>query len=109
MSAFPACIELGAVLRDLPKNYRHLGIIAQINVAYRWGYANRLWRKSDAVKLALEAKMDSVVGSGKGHRSSKRAAMIETQQWYDDNQLTEAEIDALAEDHAVNVRDYHNA
>lgn len=92
MSAFPACIELGTVLRDLPNHYRDLGIIAQINVAYRYRYANQLWRKSEAVRLAVEARMDSAAGSGKGMKAGRRAARLKS--------LREAEM-ALADEMAA--------
>lgn len=75
-NAVPAGMELATVLRDLPDYWRRDGILVQINRAFAYGYANPLWPKAQAVRLAFRANMEAAVARGKGYKAGRRSAQI---------------------------------
>jgi hypothetical protein len=64
--------------------------------------ADRLFvtSKAAAVTLIVQANMERAAQWGHGNRAAKRAAHIETAQWFDSRPLTGADLDAMAEQHA---------
>lgn len=66
-------IETSTLLRRLPPEYRSDGLVTAIQAAYRYGYANTLWSKKEAVGVVFREVMESAMAFGKGHRAQRRA------------------------------------
>lgn len=69
-------MALACVLKRLPPCYRTPHAILSIELAYAYGYADRLWTRCDAVWLAMLAAFESVEGRGNGNRAKRRAANL---------------------------------
>lgn len=73
---FPASITLGAILRDVPDFYQSSHRIAEIQNAYRFGYANLLWPKAGAVFAYFRTAMETYEARGHGNKAQRRVLHI---------------------------------
>lgn len=69
-------LELGTILRRLPLCFYEKGRIPAIRSAYANGYANRLWSRGSAVRIAFLANMESAQAHGNGNRFKRRAGIM---------------------------------
>lgn len=68
-------LELGTILRRLPLCFYEKGRIPAIRSAYANGYANRLWPRAEAVRVAFLANMESAEAHGNGNKAKRRAGV----------------------------------
>lgn len=78
MNTIPAVLELAAALCNLPDFWHTDHPILNVQRAYAYGYANRLWPKEWAARLAFRAAMEATQARGKGSRAARREADILT-------------------------------
>ena len=91
-------LELGTLLRRVPSCWRTMHPIRDIEIADSFGWLNPLWSKRQAARVALLANMEQGVARGKGSRAAKRAAVIETNKWFDSlPKLSDADLGVLME------------
>lgn len=72
----PAGLELATILRDLPEDWQSEHTLVEIQRAYAFGYANALWPKREAVRIAFLAAMEASEHPGKGYKAGRRAAAL---------------------------------
>lgn len=67
-----ASLELGTILSRMPSDFRLNGQISNIARAYSGGWANRLWNRRHAVRVAFRANMETAESWGSGNRAARR-------------------------------------
>jgi hypothetical protein len=65
-------LELGTILARMPSDFRLPGRISNIALAYSCGWANLLWNRRHAVRVAFRANMELAEGYGSGNRAARR-------------------------------------
>lgn len=96
MSSYPDyLLELGTILRNLPDHYLFvtMGGVATVAIAYRYGYANKLWSRNEAMRVLFRANMQRQESYGHGNRAARREALARMPR----EELREQDVDALAE------------
>lgn len=81
MSVHHPAFELSCILSDLPEELQDQPVMPAIRDAFRYGYANRLWSKLEAGRLACRANLARAINYGAGHKAKRRIhhiAFIET-------------------------------
>ena len=73
---FPARIELGTILRNVPDCFRSPHPVVTIRDAYSFGYADRLWPVREAMRVLFRRNYDLAVADGKGNRARRRARKL---------------------------------
>ena len=69
---FPPCVTLGTILGRMPRWYDDHVMVA-IKSAYVYGYANPLWSRSEAVRVAVAANLALNESRGHGNAADRRA------------------------------------
>lgn len=98
-------LEFATAISALPSDFRTGHAILDLHTAQKLGFADRLWSKWSAVRLAMLAAFERAESQGQGTKAAKRGAEISTAQWYDDLRLTIEDVERLAESHQIDFRD----
>lgn len=105
---FPACIRAAAAYTGLPACFRTSHELANLALTYALGYQTPCFTKLRAAMDRIEANLELDQAHGHGNRAAKRAAQIETAQWFAEreaDQNCEEFEQAYAAEHGI---DYHN-
>ena len=111
MSPFPACIRAAAAIYALPPVFRSGHWIADIAKAWELGYQTSAFNKRQAARDAILGGYDLAVNDGNGNRAAKRAAQIETANWFDEveREFEAQNPDAFAKHYAQELGiNYHD-
>ncbi len=79
---FSASLTLGTILRGMPDFHRSEHKIVEIMRAYQFGYADKLWPKSGAMRARFLAAMEANEAKGHGNKALRRHLGILYQQTF---------------------------
>jgi hypothetical protein len=75
MNSLPG-LSLGCILKRLPDCFRTPHPIVNIELAYAYGYADRIWPRAEAVGLAMLASFQGSESRGSGNKAKNREGEI---------------------------------